>query len=657
MTLVRSACPLNCPDGCAFLVERTKNGLRVKGDPLNSITKGFVCSKGQALAKRVFSPDRLRFPLLRQGQGWQRLSWDQAYALLTEKIKETLSDVGPWGIFHHYDYGNNGVLRELDQRFFQALGGVTEPRGSMCWGAGYRAQELDFGGVYSNSRDDLEDARTIVLWGRDPAVTNVHLIPHLLAAKKRGARVLVINPIRVKSAEFADAFYQVKPGTDGALALGLSHIILRERWQDTRFIQDYVHGFEEFARRSKEFSPEKVEAITGVSVKEITDLARSISHSRPVSFILGYGLQRYVSGGNTVRAIDGLAAISGNIGWAGAGVHYAHQYHRGKMNSLLLSPERYQSRTYPHPILVEELLKANPPVQLAVVTRSNPLVQQPNSLLWRELWRKIPFKVVLDTVLTETARQSNLVLPVATIFEEEELVRTSWSPLIHYAQKVLEPQGEAQAEPMIFIELAKRLGLEKDFPYAAAREWLEFVIGPLSEAYGITLDTLAQGPIYAPYIPRVAWEDKDFKTPSGKIELSSELARAEQGEAVATYMPTEEQVDKAGFPWHLITPHPGKALHSQFHQDDGFIMFLHPDLADKYRLNHGDRAIIETVYGQLVASVAISEDIHPQTVVLPEGTTSEGLGVNQLILGKCSDIGESTSYYDMRCQIRKWFLD
>ncbi|AFM43503.1 anaerobic dehydrogenase, typically selenocysteine-containing [Desulfosporosinus acidiphilus SJ4] len=644
MTMVRSACPLNCPDGCAFLVEKRENSLLIKGDPANNITKGFICSKGQALGKRVFSPDRLKFPLLRQGQRWERVSWDQAYLLLTEAIKKTLDDVGPWGIFHHYDYGSNGVLRELDQRFFQALGGVTEPRGSMCWGAGYQAQELDFGGVFSNSWEDLEDAKTIVLWGRDPAVTNVHLIPHLLGAKKRGARVLVINPIRVKSAEFADEYYQVRPGTDGALALGLSHIILRERWQDTLFIQNYIQGFEGFARRAKEFFPEKVAAITGVGVTQLTQLARAVSHAGPVSIILGYGLQRYIKGGNAVRAIDGLAAISGNIGWAGAGVHYAHQYHQGKMNSVLLPPERYRSRTYPHPILAEELLKADPAIQLAVVTRSNPLVQQPNSQLWRDLWRKIPFKVVIDTVLTETARQSDLVLPAATIFEEEDLVKTSWSPLIHYAQKVLEPQGEVQAEPVIFTELAKRLGIEKDFPYASSREWLEFVLQPLSETYEISLDKLAQGPVYAPYIPKVAWENKDFKTPSGKIELSSELDLADLGEAVE-------------FPYHLLTPHPGNAMHSQFHQDEGFKVFLHPDLAEKFRLNHGDQAIVETAYGQLVAAVVLSEDIHPETVVLPEGTTSEGLGVNQLILGKCSDIGESTCYYEMRCQIRKWYLD
>lgn len=652
MTIVRSACPLNCPDGCAFLVEKTEKGLKVQGDPLNPITQGFICSKGQALAKRVYSSDRLLVPRLRQGEGWKRLTWDEAYELLAQKIKQTLETVGSWGILHHYDYGHNGALRELDQRFFQALGGVTEPRGSMCWGAGYRAQELDFGGVYMNAREDLEEAKTLVLWGRDPAVTNLHLIPHLLRAKKRGARLIVINPNRVKSADLADDFIQVRPSTDGALALGLGNIILRQGWQDSLFIEKYIYGFEAFADRVKEFPPERVAEITGLKVSQLTELAQRVSQSRPVSFILGHGLQRYVGGGNTVRAIDALAAISGNIGRPGAGIHYAHQYHKGMFNSVFLAPERYQARTYPHSVLAEELLKADPKVQLAVVTRSNPLVQQPNSALWREVWQQISFKVVLDTVMTETARQADLVLPIATVFEEEELIKTSWSPLIHYSQKVLEPLGEAKPEPILFTELAARLGLEKDFPYTP-REWINYVIAPLQETYGLTLDQLTAGPLYAPYIPKVAWAEKNFKTPSGKIELSSEMARAEMGEAVAVYVPAKNQEDKAEYPWHLLTPHPAKAMHSQFQEEEGFRLFIHPDLAKKYNLISGDQAIVETSFGHLEARVILSKDVHSETVVIPEGTTAGGLGVNQLIAGKLSDVGESTSYYDMRCQIRK----
>lgn len=660
MTVQRSACPLNCPDSCGFEVRYTEEkGLQVRGDKEHLLTKGFICSKGQALAERVFSSERLRFPLLRDNGRFRRISWEEAYALFAQKLEETVKEVGSWGIFHHYDYGHNGALRGLDRRFFQALGGVTEPRGSMCWGAGYRAQEIDFGGVFSSDWADLRHAKLILLWGRDPAVTNVHLVPYLLEAKKAGASIVVINPVRVKSADLAQEYIQVHPGSDGTLAMGLAYIILREGWVDWEFIRESVHGLEEYALRVKEFTPEKVEQLTGVPVARQEELARGISHARPVSVLPGYGLQRYTGGGNTLRAIDALMAITGNIGRSGAGVHYAHQYHEGKLNSVFLDQSRYTSRTFPHPFLAEELGKANPPIHLAVVTRSNPLVQQPNSLLWREAWRKIPFKVTLDTILTETARNSDLILPVTTAFEDEDLVATSWSTMLQLTQKVVEPQGEAKSEPIIFTELARRIGLERDFQYTP-EEWLEYVLSPVKH-YGITLESLRQAPIRAPYIPEVAWSDLNFGTPSGKIELASERALAEYGDRVADPLLSVYKHSNAPeqheYPWHLLTPHPHHSIHSQFHETEGFHLFIHPELAEKYYLSTGDYALVETEQGQLLARVSVSEDIHPQTVVLPEGGTVEGFGVNQLLGGKGSDFGESTPYYEAHCQLRKWLVD
>lgn len=656
MKMVRSACPLNCPDSCGFLVEVRPEGLRLHGDGQNPITKGFVCSKGQALLERVSSPDRLRFPLKRAGEGWARISWDEAYDLVAGKIKQTLKKTGSWGILHHYDYGHNGALRNLDRRFFQALGGVTEPDGSMCWGAGKRAQELDFGAMCLSDWEDLYQAKTIILWGRDPALTNIHLMPYLLEAKKKGARLLVINPVRVKSAEFADEFISVRPGSDGALALGLSHIVLKEGWLDWEFVRAHVHGLEEFALRAKEFPPERTAELTGIELRTLTSLAYMISHARPVSFLLGFGLQRYEGGGGTVRAIDALAALTGNVGVSGAGVQYGHQYHRGRLRTLLLPPERYQARLIPHARLAEALANAEPPIELAVVTRSNPLVQQPNSVLWREVWHRIPFKVVLDTVMSETARQADLVLPVTTVFEEEDLIYTSWGPMIQYAQPVLKPQAEARPELEIFTELARRLGLEQDFPYSA-REWLEYILAPLEETDGITLEKLSQGALHAPYIPTVAWAEKKFSTPSGKIELASEQALAEAGDAVAAFVPAGRRQDAREFPWYLVTPHPAKGLHSQFQDENGFTLYIHPELAEKRGLRSGDWAVVETKAGQLKALVTVSEAIHPETVVVPEGATAEGFGVNQLIESELSDLGKSTSYYDIRCEIRKWRLD
>lgn len=655
MVGVRSACPLNCPDSCAFWVERTGEGLKVRGDQDNCITRGFICAKGRALAQQAVSPDRLHFPLLREGKGFKRISWDQAYARFAAEIRQTLSEVGPWGILHHYDYGHNGLLRALDRRFFQALGGVTEPRGSMCWGAGYRAQELDFGGVYASSWTDLAQAKTILLWGKDPALTHPHLIPFLLEAKEKGARLICINPTRVKSAEFADEYLQVRPGTDGALALGLAHVLLSERWLDLPFIRQYVHGFEDFAHRVGTYSPEKTAEITGIAPEVLRTLARRLGQERPVSILLGYGLQRYTNGGNTVRAIDALAAVSGNVGLPGAGVHYAHQYHRHRFNSLLLSAEGVRPRTFSHARLAEDILRADPPVRLAVVTRSNPLSQQPNSNLWREAWRSLRFRVVLDMVMTETARQADLILPIASIFEEEDIIATSWSPQIQLAQKVMDAPAEAKPESEIFTQLAKCLGLERYFPYAA-RKWLAYALEPF-RGEGVTLERLEEGPLWAPYIPEVAWRDGLFLTPSGRIELSSETAARESGFGVADYVPLQSDAERREFPYLLLTPHSGKALHSQFQGEEGFKAYLHPETAAKHYLLPGEKVQVETSWGELVAVVQVSEGIHPETVVIPEGSSERGKGVNALIPGRLSDLGETTAYYDVRCTLRSLGLN
>lgn len=658
MAVKRSACPLNCPDSCGFLVNYSdEQGLQVRGEREHPVTQGFICSKGQALAERVFSPDRLKFPLLKENGSFRRISWEEAYALLVEKIRETLERTGPLGILHHFDYGHNGVLRALDRRFFQVLGGVTEPGGSMCWGAGFRAQEIDFGGVYENDWSELIHAETIILWGRDPAVTNIHLVPHLLKAKKEGAHLVVINPIRVKSAEFAQDYIQVNPGSDGILALGLAHIILGRGWLDWEFVRNNVQGLEEFALQTKEYEPTRVAELTGVSVEKQEHLARLMSRSRAVSILPGYGLQRYVHGGNTLRAIDALAALTGNIGKPGAGVYYAHQYHKGHLKSVLLPEDRYNVRRIPHPVLAEGIRKADPSIELAVVTRSNPLIQQPDSLLWKEVWGKIPFKVTLDLIMTETARQSDLVLPVTTIFEEEDLIATSWSPMLQLTEKIIEPQGEAKPELEIFSELARRLGFGHEFELTSS-EWITEVIAPLRE-YGISLESLRQGPVRAPYIPQVAWEDLKFQTPSGKIELASDAARNEAGERVAAPRVGQDESASvlADYPYYLLTPHPQQSMHSQFQEDEGFQMFIHPELAEKFYLFPGDQAMIETQQGQLLAWVYVSEDIHPQTVVIPEGGSLQGFGVNQLTRGQLSDFGASTPYYDIRCQIRKWLVD
>ncbi len=701
MTTVRSVCPLNCPDCCNFLVEVLGDKIKVHGDMQTMGVRGFICPKGRALADMVHSPDRLKYPLLKKNQQWHRVSWDDAYTIIEEKIRQTIQSAGPKAILHMFDYGHNGMLRRLDQRFFQALGGVTEPRGSMCWGAGIEAQKKDFGAVYSSDWEELLHSKTIILWGRDPAVTNKHLIPLLRQASENGTYIMVINPLKVKSSAFANEFIQVNPGTDGVLALGISHVILRERWMDFDFVKDHAAHFGPYAALIKDYPPSIVSAITGVSEENIERIARRVTQNRPVMFYLGYGLQRYINGFNTIRAIDALGIISGNIGTQGAGVFYAHQYHQDNLNTVLLPQEMYTTRTFPHATIAYELLKDDiePKIQLAFVTRNNPMVSEPDSIKWRELWHNIPFKITLDMWMSQTAFMSDLILPITTIFEEEDIVATSWSNRINYAQQAIEPQGEAKPEPMIFTELAQRLGIGEFFPYTPT-EWINYIIEPLRKV-GITLEDLKKGSIRAPYIPQTAWEDKKFLTPSGKAELLTKdellltnevnsspaekffemmalnkLIKENNPRALTNdketrktntenviylddYRPiiVKDNNVTSAYNYILITPHPDMAMHSQFQTEEGFMVFLHPETAALHDIQQGDRVIVESESGQIIATAYISEEVHKQVIVIPEGTTEQYLGVNCLTTGKMCLMGESTAYYDTFCQIRKWELD
>ncbi|HHV64476.1 MAG TPA: molybdopterin-dependent oxidoreductase, partial [Peptococcaceae bacterium] len=461
-------------------------------------------------------------------------------------------------------------------------------------------------------------------------------------------------------------------------------------------------------------------------------------------FYLGYGLQRYVNGGRTVRAIDALAALSGNIGCSGGGVFYAHQYHKENLNSLLLPPGNYQNRTFPHATLAAELLKKEnePRPELAFVTRTNPLVTQPDTDLWRKLWSAIPFKVTLERRWSETALQSDLVLPVTTIFEEEDLLATSWSTFIHYARPILKPRGEARSEARIFTELAQRLGLQAYFPYTPT-EWLEYILEPWREA-GLTLENLRQGPLRAPYIPQVAWQDKKFRTKSGKIELitKEEFLSTEDGpvenyfrqiglagsnlfsttregygsvnyDAKSSGKSDEVLIEKSNVNTHeyshdnnivdigakiderinenidensaelqalnskifdfssytgrkcqvkkrakehcyvLLTPHPDMALHSQFQEEEIIRAYLHPATAAYQGIADGDEIVVEGEKGEIIATAVLTPVIHELTIVIPEGCTVQAVGVNNLIPGRLSSMGENTAYYDTFCWVRR----
>lgn len=668
----KSVCPLNCYDTCSWLVT-VEDGkiINIKGDTAAPQTKGFVCSKAQKQVERLYSIDRVKFPLKKVAGRWQRISWEEAYTLITTRLKSYIANYGLDSLAHIYDSGSNGVLRALDQRFFNCLGGVAEPSGSLCWGSGIAAQLYDFGGLEAHAWEDIINSKLVILWGRDPAITNLHLVPYLLQARKNGTKIVVINPIEVESRKFADQYISIRPGTDGALALAMAHEILKNGWLDLDYIRKNVQGFSEFAYLVREYSPEKVSEITDIAPDIIKQLAKDYARAKPANILVGYGIQRYTNGGQTVRALDALGAITGNIGIAGGGVNYAGSNKNQLLKSITGADwARAEKRKLPFPILGESILNAqDPPLKALFVTRSNPVTQGPNTVKILNAFNKIEFKVCIDLVLTDTADQCDLFLPCTTVFEEENLIATTWNYYVGYAPKIIEPLAEVKSEVEIFTELAIRMGIEDKFKVQSAGQWLEEVLS-LAKEYGITLEKLQQGPLINPLAPQIAWQDQKFKTPSGKIELYSQQLQKNGLNPLPEYKLPQETIIPGknynkNYPYQFLTVHPQDGLNAQFRQQVNIentqiapYVYLHPEVGKKHYVRNGDFVLVESPRGQIKGVVQLTSKVRPDVVKMYQGSwLKEDGGVNLLTPSVFPDMGESVPYYDCVCNIRKFMID
>lgn len=674
----RTVCPLDCYAHCGLLVVMEgERAIGVRGDPDHPLTGGLVCGKAGRHLERLYSPQRVLHPMRRTNGGWSPISWDEAYDLIATQLVTIRDQWGPAAVLHLSGGGTEGLLKELRHRFFNAFGGVTVPEGSTCWGSGYAAQECDFGAVYAHDWADHRNARSIFLWGRDPATTNIHLLPHLEAARQNGAVLVVVNPVRTRSADLANLHLAPRPGTDGALALGMANAIIDRGLVDRGFIREHVRGFEEYAALVRDYPPEAVAGITDVPSEAIREAALIYARNRPSAIIFGYGMQRYANGGQTVRAIDALAAITGNIGIPGGGASYANQYWRGLFADLKsegLDPQGAGAlpgrppgprRLLPYPALAQAIVAADdPPVRAIFITGCNPVTQLPDSLRVREAFSRAGFVVVIDYFLNDTADVADLFLPCTTFLEEEDLVFNSWNPYLAHAPRIVESLGEARSELQIFTDLAERLEL-RAFGRRTAGEWLERALAPASR-YGITLDAVRAGPVRNPLARDVAWEDHRFSTPSGKYELWSERAAALGRNPLPAYVEPAESPRRhpglaAHYPLHLLTSHHRDYMHSQFTNlgrgGEGpapLPVDIHPDSAAARGIADGDRVRVESLRGELEGVAHLTDRVRPDVVQIRQGGwLKQNACVNTLTGEHIPDLGLGIPYYDCLCEVKK----
>lgn len=466
--VISTACPLDCWDACSILA--TVEGGVIKslaGNPANPVTGKALCAKGLAHMARRTHPERLRRPLVRNasGEGFREVSWDEALALVADRLDQIRREGPTTAVLHCAHAGSVGLLKKLESRFFSAYGGVTTSVGSLCEGAGHQAQIYDFGAALSHDISDVANARVIVIWGRNPAETGIHAMPFLRQAKERGAEIVVIDPRGSATAEALSArLVSPRPGTDGALALSIAQVLIEENLVDVEFIRGSVKGYKAFKEAVKPWTPEAAEAETGVSAEVIRSLARLYGSAKPACLLVGYGVQRYTNGGETIRAIDALAAITGNIGISGGGVNYNNDCMSGLLEAEVLSGQslRVHHRTYPRPMMAEFILSADrPKIKAIFTTKANPVTQFMDTGKMRKAFESVEFKVTIDHFMTDTARASDVVLPCAHFLETTDVILP---PAVHsyltYCSTVVAADPWVPSEHWIFTELAKRLGLE-----------------------------------------------------------------------------------------------------------------------------------------------------------------------------------------------------
>ncbi len=664
MRVVKTTCPLDCCDQCGLRIwEDSGKIVRIEPDPDQPVTGNMICSKGKKHAARVNHPGRLRYPLLKQGEEFNRISWPEAIEVMAFNIKRSLNQGGPLSLMHYYDAGYSGLLKNIESRFFSSLGGCTLHRGSLCWGAGIAAQKYDFGSVLGHPYHDLLNAKMILVWGRNPANTSIHLQSFIRKACQNGVRVVVIDPVRTATVSDANVHIRVKPGTDGALALAMGHVIIENGLIDRDFIHHCSTGFDQFAELCRDYSPEKVAGVTGVEAGIIKDMALEYAKIKPAAILIGIGPQRHSNGGNMVRAIDALAAMTGNVGLRGGGASYAnfrvtrHIDHSFLEGADLNPLHRY----YPKPRLAESLIEiADPRIEFLYVSRANPLVQAGDSNRLREALSKVPFIVTADHFMTDTAAASDLILPATCFLEEEDIYFNSMShQYLNYGVKLLDPPWECRSEYEVFKELAVRLGIS-EFPGWEVGEVLARAIRPLTEATGISINDLKEkGPHLLPGGDDIPWKTRLFDTPDGKYNFYSKTAKNDGCDALPVYREPFELNDSAlhaqGYCYWFLTPHPSDSIHST-HRIPGDrkapYAYLHPGTAAKENLADGDRARISSPRGNIEAKIKVTEDLPLETVMVYEGWWHySGAAVNKLTSGRLTDMGAQAALYDCLCRI------
>ena len=699
MPVYTTACPRNCYSTCSMRVQVEDGEIRrIEPHSGNRATPEGVCLKGLSYVERVRSPDRILMPLRRTSAGdFEPVEWTVALDLITSYLLRIRSESGPQSVLYYSASGTKGLLNGAGAEFWRLFGGCTTTYGDLCWPAGLEATRLTLGDNRNSAPWDIANARLIVLWGKNPAETNIHQMPFVQQAREAGATIVVIDPRRTETTESADLWIRPRPGTDGAIALAVAHEVIRLGGVDNGFIREHVLGFGEFEARVAELSPTRAAGIAEVPESQLRELGRLFAEVRPASISAGFGMQRYTNSGQTMRAILALLAITGNFGRPGAGWVYANL--QSAIFDEVKDPVAFFPPEHPDGVMRvsistarlgrDMLAQRDPPLRMAWVERGNPVTQNPETNRVLEAFRALEFRVVVDQFLTDTAREADLVLPAKSMFEQTDVIGAYWHPYIQLRQKLIEPPGEVKPETEIYRLLAERLGIPEEeiasrIPGPTDEEVEYFLEQRLAPFEGLSLDRLREGPVLPPGHEEVAFADLRFPTPSGRIEIRSEEAKRRWGidplplyreplestrrlrasrskeaaEEEAAERPDDESSERrsaeGAYPLYLMTPNTKNRIHSQFGNlrmirrlDPAPEVSIHPRDAEVRGIADGTPVRVYNDRGELRLPARLDPGLKAGCVSVTNGWwITDGGTVNFCSAGRETDIGHGAAFHD-----------
>ncbi|MEG1411125.1 MAG: molybdopterin-dependent oxidoreductase [Terrisporobacter sp.] len=638
MKILSGGCTLDCFDCCKFNVYVENNSIiKVEGDKLHPYTRGFICKKGLKHLERHNHPNRQYKPLLKINGKWEEITFTEALDIMVEKLSKYKKDYGPKSVMYYEQYGSGSLLKSIGEIFFNFYGGCSKQKGGPCWSAGIAAQNENFGDVKSHSLEDMLNSKTIIVWGKNPANTTIHTMNMIKKAQRQGTYVIVIDPIHTATAKSADYYVGVKPGGDTALALAMSKRIIELDLHNKDFIRKHVDGFDEYKKYTDSLYLEDLCEMAGITM-EILDFIVNKYTEKYSTILLGYGLQKYSYGGNTIGNIDTLAAITGQIGYVGGGVNYANRVYPDVLNTDPYNSEKYGDNHTFYVSYISNNIEENN-MKMAVITNSNLLNQLPQLKKLEADLDKVEFKVCFDLFLTDTAQVCDLFIPVTTVFESEDLLFSSMTnPYLTYIEKALEPKDELMDEYYFFRELAKRLKLS-NYPYVDKKEYLEKVIEPLRNiSLEVNLDYLKSN--YFTIHESIPWKDKKFKTKSGKFEIFIDE------KALDKYINSSKDMKNEEYKFRLLTNHGSHSLSSQHYMDDEGMSkaYINSKMANEHDLLQDELIFMESSEGKIKVSLQIDDSIGDNIVMMYLGWWKKHGNPNWIIKSGISDIGGQVTY-------------